>query len=110
MASLLGADECGQAILRSARFPVPSYTYPETAVRALAHALRYAAWRARPSGTVPVLPDVDVNEARRRLPHQEVDGADAGLAPGWVTRGRSHGRAGRFRHPGRPYRRGPQRR
>ena len=64
---------------------MPSYTYPETAVRALAHALRYAAWRARPSGTLPVLPDVDVNEARRRLPHQEVDGAEAGLSPGWVT-------------------------
>jgi acetyl coenzyme A synthetase (ADP forming)-like protein len=85
VASLLGADECGRAILGSARFPVPSYTYPETAVRALAHALRYAAWRARPSGTVPVLPDVDVNEARRRLPHQEVNGAEAGLAPGWVS-------------------------
>ena len=85
VASLLGADESGQAILRSARFPVPSYTYPETAVRALAHALRYAAWRARASGAVPVLPDVDVNEARRRLPHQEVNGAEAGLAPGWVT-------------------------
>jgi acetyl coenzyme A synthetase (ADP forming)-like protein len=85
VASLLGADECGPAILRSARFPVPSYTYPETAVRALAHALRYAAWRARPRGTVPVLPDVDVNEARRRLPHQEVNGAEAGLAPGWVS-------------------------
>ncbi len=85
VASLLGADECGPAILRSARFPVPSYAYPETAVRALAHALRYAAWRARPSGTVPVLPDADVNEARRRLPHLEVGGAEAGLAPGWVT-------------------------
>ena len=85
VASLLGADECGQAILRSARFSVPSFTYPETAVRALAHALRYAAWRARPNGTVPVVPDIDVNEARRRLPHREIRGADAGLAPGWVT-------------------------
>ncbi len=85
VASLLGADECGQAILRSARSPVPSYTYPETAVRALAHALRYAAWRAEPSGTVPALPDIDVNEARRRLPHQEVGGVEAGLVPGWVT-------------------------
>jgi acetate---CoA ligase (ADP-forming) len=85
VASLLGADECGPSVLRSARFPVPSYTYPETAVRALAHALRYAAWRARPSGTVPVLPGVDVNEARRRLPHEEVRGVEAGLAPGWVS-------------------------
>ena len=85
VASLLGADESGYAVLRSAHFPVPSFTYPETAVRALAHAFRYAAWQGRPSGTVPVLQDVDVNEARRRLPHQEVNGAEAGLAPGWVT-------------------------
>jgi acyl-CoA synthetase (NDP forming) len=34
---------------------------------------------------VPVLHDVDVNEARRRLPHQQVDGAEAGMLPGWVT-------------------------
>jgi acyl-CoA synthetase (NDP forming) len=85
VASLLGADDSGQAVLRSARYPVPSYTYPETAVRALAHALRYAEWRGRPGGTVPLLPDVDVNEARRRLPHQQVGGAEAGLLPGWVT-------------------------
>jgi acetyl coenzyme A synthetase (ADP forming)-like protein len=85
VASLLGADETGPEVLRLARFPVPSYTYPETAVRALAHALRYGAWRSRPNGIVPALPDVDVNEARRRLPHQEVHGAEAGLAQGWVT-------------------------
>jgi acetyl coenzyme A synthetase (ADP forming)-like protein len=89
VASLLGADEsgqaAGQAVLRSARYPVPSYTYPETAVRALAHALRYAEWRMRPGGTVLHLPDGDVNEARRRLPQQQVQGAEAGLLPGWVT-------------------------
>ncbi len=62
VASLLGADESGQAVLRSARHPVPSITYPETAVRALAHALRYGEWRARPAGTVPVLENVDTNE------------------------------------------------
>ena len=85
VASLLGADESGQAVLRSARFPVPSFTYPETAVRALAHALRYAEWRAGPAGKVPVLEGVDVNEARRRLPHTQVDGAAGELVAGWVT-------------------------
>jgi len=86
VASLLGAEESGQAVLRSARFPVPSFVYPETAVRALAHALRYAQWRQRPAGEVPVLDGVDVNEARRRLPHEKVDGgASGGIAPGWVT-------------------------
>jgi acetyl coenzyme A synthetase (ADP forming)-like protein len=83
VASLLGADESGQAVLRSARNPVPSFIYPETAVRALAHALRYGEWRERPTGTVPVLADVDVNEARRRLPQVGEVGAD--VSSGWVT-------------------------
>lgn len=32
---------------------IPSFAYPEDAARALAHVVRYARWRARPSGTVP---------------------------------------------------------
>jgi acetyl coenzyme A synthetase (ADP forming)-like protein len=85
--SLLGAEESGYAVLRSARRPVPSFTYPETSVRALAHALHYAEWRNRPEGTVPVLEGADINEARRRLPRQTVihDGAEGPLEPGWVT-------------------------
>ncbi|HTV10334.1 MAG TPA: GNAT family N-acetyltransferase [Acidimicrobiales bacterium] len=83
--SLLGAEEVGRAILSSASFPVPSYTYPENAVRALAHSLRYAEWRSRPAGTVPVLEGVDVNEARRRLP-SEPDGAHGAVpANAWLT-------------------------
>jgi acetyl coenzyme A synthetase (ADP forming)-like protein len=85
VASLLGADESGQAVLRTARFPVPGFTYPETAVRALAHSMRYAEWRARPSGRVPALEGVDVNEARRRLPHDQDSGAGGGPTGGWVT-------------------------
>jgi acyl-CoA synthetase (NDP forming) len=84
VASLLGADESGQAILRSARNPVPSFTYPETAVRALAHALRYGEWRAQPAGAVPLLADVDVNAARRRL-QREVGEAGADVGSDWVT-------------------------
>lgn len=87
VASLLGADGTGEAILRSARLPVPSFIYPETAVRALAHALRYANWRNRPEAAVPVLEGADINAARRRLPRQAVsiDGAEGPLEPGWVT-------------------------
>ncbi|HYA45197.1 MAG TPA: GNAT family N-acetyltransferase, partial [Acidimicrobiales bacterium] len=82
VASLLGADADGQSVLRSARNPVPAFTYPETAVRALAHALRYGTWASRrPVGAVPALEGVDVNEARRRLPR---DGSGA-IAPGWVA-------------------------
>jgi acyl-CoA synthetase (NDP forming) len=43
---------------------VPSYPSPERAVRALARASRYAAWRRRPAGTVPDLAGVDPDAAR----------------------------------------------
>jgi acyl-CoA synthetase (NDP forming)/GNAT superfamily N-acetyltransferase len=43
---------------------VPSYTTPERAVRALARAVRYSAWRRRPRGTVPELDRVDLADAR----------------------------------------------
>ncbi|GAB3448044.1 bifunctional GNAT family N-acetyltransferase/acetate--CoA ligase family protein [Streptomonospora sediminis] len=43
---------------------IPSYPAPEDAVRALAHATRYALWRERESGRHPELADVDGARAR----------------------------------------------
>jgi len=43
---------------------VPSYPSPERAVRALARAVRYAAWRRRPPGSVPQVDGVDLVAAR----------------------------------------------
>jgi acyl-CoA synthetase (NDP forming)/GNAT superfamily N-acetyltransferase len=43
---------------------VPSFPSPEEAVRALAHAVDYAAWRDRPNGVVPDLEDLDEAVAR----------------------------------------------
>ncbi|SHG39569.1 Acyl-CoA synthetase (NDP forming) [Geodermatophilus nigrescens] len=47
-----------------ARGSVPSYATPERAVIALARVAEYARWRRRPVGTVPDLPEVDVDRAR----------------------------------------------
>ena len=66
VAAFLGAPATGN-ILRSRHRPVPSFAYPETAVRALAHAIDYAQWRARPPGSLPDLSGVDANQARGRL-------------------------------------------
>ena len=44
---------------------VPSYPYPESAARALAHASRYGAWRSRPEGHVPELTDIRQDDARQ---------------------------------------------
>lgn len=43
---------------------LPSYPTPEEAVRALAHAVRYAQWRRDPAGHVPVLRGTDPVAAR----------------------------------------------
>ncbi|HUG88249.1 MAG TPA: GNAT family N-acetyltransferase [Actinomycetota bacterium] len=34
---------------------IPSYSYPEDAARALAHAAQYAEWRERPEGAIPTI-------------------------------------------------------
>jgi len=39
--------------LSDERVHIPSFAYPEDAARALAHVVRYARWRARPTGSVP---------------------------------------------------------
>jgi acyl-CoA synthetase (NDP forming)/GNAT superfamily N-acetyltransferase len=44
--------------------PVPAYAYPASAARALAHACRYGAWRARRPGRVPQFGDRRDDDAR----------------------------------------------
>ena len=51
--------------LREGRFP--SYSYPEAAANALARAVGYGEWLARPEGVLPQLRDVDPERARRAL-------------------------------------------
>jgi acyl-CoA synthetase (NDP forming)/GNAT superfamily N-acetyltransferase len=44
--------------------PVPAYAYPGSAARALAHAVRYGAWRARVPGKLPAFGDLRPAAAR----------------------------------------------
>jgi len=46
---------------------VPSFTSPEAAVAALAHAARFGEWRRRPEGQVLALGDLDLVGARDRV-------------------------------------------
>ncbi len=50
-------------VLRGAT-TIPSYTFPESAARALGHAARRAAWLRRPIGEAPSFADVDPRAAR----------------------------------------------
>jgi len=46
---------------------VPSYIFPESAVRALARSYRYAEHREQKEGQVPKFPEIDVEKARKEL-------------------------------------------
>jgi len=61
---------------------VPSFPFPERAVRALARSTSYAEWRRRPAGTTRRFDDIDVAGARGI-----VDGALAG-GGGWLDAAR----------------------
>ena len=68
-------------LLRGAKGQVPSYGYPEAAVRALARAAGYGAWRAEPRGHVPDFAGIRVEDARtlvREFLHVAPDGGCLG--------------------------------
>ncbi|MEU7002924.1 GNAT family N-acetyltransferase [Nonomuraea sp. NPDC046570] len=58
------------------RGSVPSYAAPEEAVRALAHVVRYAAWRDQPAAPPPPLEDVDTAGARELVESGKVEAAE----------------------------------
>ena len=62
---------------------VPAYGSPEAAVRALARAVGYGAWRAEPRGHVPAFADIRTADARA-LAHDCLR-----QAPGWLTPGQA---------------------
>jgi acetyl coenzyme A synthetase (ADP forming)-like protein len=61
LAVFMSADG-GPAALHGDRVRVPVFSYPEEAVRALAHAAAYAEWRTAPPGNVPAFEDVRGDE------------------------------------------------
>jgi acyl-CoA synthetase (NDP forming) len=64
----------------------PAYDLPERAIRALGHAVRYAAWRRDPEGHRPILSDVDRDLARAEV-RSALASAPVG-ASGWQPAGR----------------------
>jgi acyl-CoA synthetase (NDP forming)/GNAT superfamily N-acetyltransferase len=60
---------------------VPAYAYPESAIRALGHAVRYGAWRATPHRRVP-----DLDGLRKEQARELIAGFLAGTPDGgWLT-------------------------
>jgi acyl-CoA synthetase (NDP forming) len=60
----LGAPDAGPQIVLADGGRLPVFPFPESAVRAHAHAVRYAEWRARPQGVEPELTGTDPEGAR----------------------------------------------
>jgi acetyl coenzyme A synthetase (ADP forming)-like protein len=60
LASVLGSP----VVMTGGTRSVPSFPFPESAVRALARVARYAEWRAGPEGQVPRLAGIDTRGAR----------------------------------------------
>nr|PZN15527.1 MAG: hypothetical protein DIU78_25575 [Pseudomonadota bacterium] len=81
LASVIGTHGVPEALaaLRNAR--IPAYAFPEPAVLALARAVRYGNWLARPEGHVPALERVDAAAARAAFP----TGREGWLAPDVVS-------------------------
>lgn len=77
--------------------PVPVFAFPESAVRALAHAIGVAAWRQRDPGRVPDTAPFDV-EAVRNL----VTGALRRGDDGWLSPDETHRVLRAFRIPAVP--------
>jgi acetate---CoA ligase (ADP-forming) len=74
LATFFGAENVASVLS-----PVPCYTFPESSVRALAHAVAYRGWRDTPPSTVPVFDDIDTVAAR-----QIVNGSEA-CGGGWLS-------------------------
>ena len=65
---------------RLAETGIPSFGFPEDAVRALGHVSRYAQWRRRPLGHVVQVTDVDEPVARAVVDRALADDGDLWLA------------------------------
>jgi acyl-CoA synthetase (NDP forming) len=75
----VAADDGADGAQRPRRMPV--YGYPESAARALAHAVGYREWRDAPHGQVPELSDVDTAAARALVSQFLAGQPDGGWLP-----------------------------
>jgi len=64
LAVLMEADAGAAVCSDRDRTNVPTYGFPEPAARALARAVRYAEWRAKPEGTIVEFEDTETEAAQ----------------------------------------------
>lgn len=83
LSCLFGAHALMEGIQTLQRNKIPSYSFPEAAAIALAHAVRYNAWRSQAEGRLRAFPDVDKARAAAILEaaRGETKGGTAWLRP-----------------------------
>jgi acyl-CoA synthetase (NDP forming) len=59
------AGQAGQRAVSPVEASIPSYLFPESAARALGHAVRYSSWRSEQEGQVPALTGIRQHDARQ---------------------------------------------
>ncbi|MFI6733247.1 GNAT family N-acetyltransferase [Nonomuraea sp. NPDC050451] len=90
-----GPPGCGTTPSRGS---IPSYAAPEEAVRALAHVVRYARWRAHPAVPPPELDDIDTARAKALVQAALTTTGASEVGEGPATPSQS----GAFAQPGPP--------
>ncbi|MFI7130545.1 GNAT family N-acetyltransferase [Nonomuraea sp. NPDC050153] len=93
-----GPPGCGSTPSRGS---IPSYAAPEEAVRALAHVVRYAKWRAHPAVPPPELDDIDTARAKALVQAALATAAPPGTGEDGATP-LSRSQSGAFAQPGPP--------
>lgn len=63
LASVFMAAGDGAVELHRSGRPIPAFSFPEDAARAVGHAARYGAWREAPAGAIPEFPERRGDEA-----------------------------------------------
>ncbi len=83
LSCFLGRHGVPEGLRSLKRGHIPSYAFPESAVRVLSRAVRYGEWLERPEGRERAFADLDAAAARRALEsaRSRLDGSAGWLSP-----------------------------
>ena len=76
----LGANS-PEPIRGEGKVVIPTYAFPERAVRALGRIARHSDWKRRPIGAIPSFPTVDLASAREMVERHLAEHPDGGWLP-----------------------------
>ncbi len=84
LSCFMGRQGIPEALSSLKEAQIPSYAFPESAIRVLSRVARYGEWKERPHGSIPELPDFDRDKISAVLEHAR---ARLGTEGGWLSPG-----------------------